>query len=77
MTRKILVAATALALFVSAAATAARADGPDSSQRPTIAGDDGASRPMMARGTDLRPCKPGTHSEFSRLTGGYRCARNP
>jgi hypothetical protein len=37
----------------------------------------GATRPAMARGTDLRPCRAGRHSEFSRLTGGYHCVRNP
>jgi hypothetical protein len=51
------------------------ADGPDVSRQPTVTAGD-AGRPSMARGTDLRPCKPGTHSEFSRMTGGYRCMPN-
>jgi hypothetical protein len=51
------------------------ADGQDASRRPAANVDD-AGRPAIVRGTDLRPCKPGTHSEFSHLTGGYRCMPN-
>jgi hypothetical protein len=62
-------------LLVSLPAGVFAADGSDASRQPAANVDD-AARPAMVRGTDLRPCKPGTHSEFSRLTGGYRCMPN-
>ncbi|HEY1940809.1 MAG TPA: hypothetical protein VGH40_01685 [Roseiarcus sp.] len=74
MIRKTLVGAMAFALISSSAVTLALAQSADSSRKAV---DYGAVRPMMERGTDLRPCKPGSHSEFSRLTGGYHCVRNP
>ncbi len=76
MMRKTLVGAIAFALISSSTATFALAQSANSS-RKVVTVDDNPMRPMMERGTDLRPCKPGNHSEFSRLTGGYRCVRNP
>lgn len=77
MTRKTLAGAMAFALISFCGATFALADDPNSQPRPSLTSADSASGPQMARGTDLRPCQPGQHSEFSRLTGGYRCVRNP
>lgn len=74
---KACMAATALALLWLPAGALATANGADWAQRAAASGDAGSARPEMARGTDLRPCRPGTHSEFSRLTGGYYCLRNP
>jgi len=73
MIGKFHVAAMAVVALSSLGATFALAGGPDVQPRPSMTED---GRPSIARGTDLRPCKPGTHSEFSRLTGGYRCAPN-
>ncbi len=72
-----LIAATAAVLLCIATGATAGSDGPDAHSRVVVSGYASSEKPMMARGTDLRPCKPGTHSEFSRLTGGYRCAHNP
>ena len=76
MIRKTLVGAMAFALISSSAATLALAESADAPRKVGTV-EDGSMRPMMERGTDLRPCKPGSHSEFSHLTGGYRCVRNP
>jgi hypothetical protein len=77
MIRKTLVGAMAFALISSSAATLALAESADASRKAATV-EDGSVRPMMMeRGTDLRPCKPGNHSEFFHLTGGYRCVRNP
>ena len=76
MTRKTLVQAMAFALISSSTMTFAFANSVDSSHKNATI-DDGSARPIMERGTDLRPCKPGSRSEFSHLTGGYHCVRNP
>jgi len=62
-------------LLVCLPAGAFAADSMDVSRQATAKVDD-AGRPSMVRGTDLKPCKPGTHSEFSRLSGGYHCMPN-
>ncbi len=72
-----LIRATATVLLCLPASALAGMGDPD--PNPPVAASAYASsdKPSMARGTDLRPCKPGTYSEFSRLTGGYHCVRNP
>lgn len=71
------IGATAIALLWLPASGFASVDGPGSVQHVVASADGSSEKPMMARGTDLRPCKPGTYSEFSRQTGGYHCARKP
>jgi hypothetical protein len=73
---KNVIGAAAIALLWFSANALAGAVGPDSNRSVATAGYSGSAKLTIAPGTDLRPCESGTHSEFSRLTGGYRCARN-
>ncbi len=77
MNIKNVIGATAIALLWLPASGFAGVDSPGSDQQVAASANGSSERPMMPRGTDLRPCKPGTHSEFSHQTGGYRCVRNP
>ena len=76
MTRTTFAGAIALALISCCGAGPALADNSPSPTRAATADDSNTMR-MVPRGTDLRPCEPGRHSEFSRLSGGYHCMRNP
>jgi hypothetical protein len=76
MTRKILAGAIALALVSCCGARLALADNSPVPSRAAMTEGANPER-AMPRGTDLRPCEPGKHSEFSRLSGGYHCMRNP
>ena len=77
MNIKNVIGATAIVLLWLPASAFAGVDSPTSAQQVAGSADGSSEKPSLPRGTDLRPCKPGTHSEFSRLTGGYRCDRNP
>lgn len=76
MNAKNLIGATAIVLLCLPATALAGMDSQGSDQRVAGSADAGSEKPSMPRGADLRLCKPGTHSEFSHLTGGYRCAAN-
>lgn len=76
MTRTTFAGAIAIALISCCGAGLALADNSPAPPRTATADIPNPER-MMARGTDLRPCQPGRHSEFSRLSGGYHCMRNP
>jgi len=77
MNAKNLIAATAIVLLCLPVTALAGINGQGPNQRVAGSADESSAKPSMPPGTDLRPCKPGTHSEFSHLTGGYWCAANP
>lgn len=77
MNVKTLIGATAVVLLWLPASAFAAMDSQGASQQVLGSADGNSVKPSMPRGADLRPCKPGTHSEFSHLSGGYRCAANP
>ncbi len=76
MNIKNLIGATAIVLLSLPASAVAGMAGQGSTQQVAGSADGNSEKPSMPRGTDLRPCKPGMHSEFAHLTGGYRCAAN-